>query len=315
MKIALLILGAVLLLGFLEVFRPPDNTLIWESALDAGHVPLFGVIALIVLALVRMMSVRRGMTPYLIAFALTFLLAAGIEALQIVGPRDADVVDLARGTAGILSFLAVAMSLDRDLKIRGARRAALVAGALTLVAVGLASFAWMIRDYRQRAAAFPSICSFDASWETVFRGALRADLAVTDLPPPWSDGSGNRVGRITFLTAVYTGFHVSEVQPDWRGYRSLCFEVYSGLNGPVDLVLRVHDAYHDNRVSDRFNRALTVEPGRNAYRIGLEEIRRGPSDRDLDLSRVRGFALFAVRPDTVFQLYLDGFRLEGPVGP
>lgn len=309
--IALLILSAVFLLAFLEVFQAPENTLIWESALDAGHVPLFGLMSLIFLVLIRSLTSRRAMTAYFLAFVMAFFLAAVIEGIQYFGPRDADPRDLARGTAGILSFLGLAMTLDRRLEIRAARRLALVAGAVVLIAVSLASFALLIRAYRYRASSFPSICTFDESWERSFYGVARAELSVTRLPPPWSDGSGNEVGRITFLKATYTGFHISEVYPDWRGYRRLCFDTYSELEEPVELILRIHDAHHDNSVGDRFNRSLVIDPGRNEIRIGLDEIRKGPSSRELDLSQVWGLALFAVGPDSVFSLYVDAFRLEG----
>jgi hypothetical protein len=310
--VGFLILGVVLLLLFQELFHPPENTLLWYSALDAGHVLLFGTISLIALGLAHLLSARRGVAAYFPAFGATFVLAVVTEGLQYFGPRDADLVDLARSLAGAAGFLLVAMALDRRLVVSRGRRAALVVGSLVVVAAGLVTFAWVVRAYEERGKAFPSICSFDASWETVFYGALRAELEVTELPEPWVSwgGAENRAGKLTFLTARYSGFHVSEVEPDWRGHRWFCFEVYSGLSGAVELVLRIDDVHHDGRVDDRFNRGVVIGPGRNAVRIGVEEIREGPRGRELDLSRVRGVGVFAVEVDSVFSVYLDGFRLE-----
>jgi len=308
--IVLLISGAALLLAILQVFRPPEDTLIWQSALDAGHVPLFGLISLIALGLVRALTGRRGVNAYILAFLMTSILAAVTEGFQYFGPRDADPGDLARSMAGSFGFLSLAMALDRQVGIHRGRRIVLVVGAAALIGGGLAGFTTVVRAHVYRAKAFPTICSFDASWEKMFWGTMSAEFSVIGLPQSWSDGSGNHVGKITLLPSTYPGFYISELEADWRGYDSLCFDVYSELSLPVEVTLRVHDARHDNTFTDRFNRVLMVVPGKNELRIRLEDIRDAPRGRELDLAHVRTVSLFAVEPDTAFTLYLDAFRLE-----
>jgi VanZ family protein len=139
---------AVSLLAFLQFFQPPRVNRLWLSAMDAGHVPLFGVFALAILGLARSVTRKREahpLRPYALAFVITSMVSALTEILQYFGPRDADVVDLARSVAGAAIFLLVVLLFDRatlpaDPGRRRTARAAILAAAIVLLGAGLASF-------------------------------------------------------------------------------------------------------------------------------------------------------------------------------
>jgi VanZ family protein len=305
----------VSLLAFLQFFRPPEDTLLWISFLDAGHVPLFGVFAVVVLALFP-----RGAHPlrrYVVAFGVTAVVALLVEVSQYFTPRDADIVDWIRGLAGTLAFLLVALVFDgKALRAlpgrRGRLRGVLVAAAAAILAAAFASFAGLSIAYLERGRSFPRICDFESAWESTFyKTAYGAELTVVPPPPGWEQAHGHRVGRLTFLYGKYPGFHLREMAPDWRGYDRLCLDIYSENRSARTLELGVRDRRPYDDYTDQFNRTLTIHPGLNAVCIPLSEIRTGPKDRVMDMSRMARLTLFAVRPDTAFTVYLDGIRLEG----
>jgi len=79
---------------------------------------------------------------------------------------------------------------------------------------------------------------------------------------------------------------------------------------PIELVLRIHDRRHNEDYADRFNRSLTFQPGINAFRIPLDEIRAAPAGREMDLSAIERLSVFAVAPEAQLSLYLLELRLE-----
>ena len=86
--------------------------------------------------------------------------------------------------------------------------------------------------------------------------------------------------------------------------------MYSPLDRAVDLGLRIDDAVHDNTFPDRFNRRITVAPGRNEIRVPLDQVRAAPATRPMQMHRIRRVLLFGGIPGEAFTLYVDDFRLE-----
>src|SRR5512140_3594332 len=99
---------AVLLL-FMMFGRVPARTKFWESFFHAGHVPLFGLVAVSILGMLR----ERGASlaapgPWWAVFAVSVALGATTETLQVFQPgRDASVWHFLRNVAGAASFLLV----------------------------------------------------------------------------------------------------------------------------------------------------------------------------------------------------------------
>ncbi len=101
-----------------------------------------------------------------------------------------------------------------------------------------------------------------------------------------------------------------EPYPDWRGYRRLLVTIVSDLDAPLSLVIRVHDAAHDQRSKDRFNRSLTIAPGVNRFSIALDDIERAPDRRRMDMRRIRGVLIFGYNLKAPTHVYLGALRLE-----
>lgn len=144
----------------------------------------------------------------------------------------------------------------------------------------------------------------------MFVGTQDADLVITDPPDSWTAARSSRIARLTMKHARYPGLWVHETYPDWTGHRSLRFNIYSEMNSPVQLTLRIHDGRHNNAYKDRFNYLFTVLPGANALKIPLDAVRRAPASREMDMQDISTIALFASNPKETYTIDIDGMWLE-----
>jgi VanZ family protein len=312
------LLAAALLL-YLFMGDAPERTLLWDAAFDVGHVPLFGLLAL---AALRLLRVRRPGMPagraWWSAFGLTVAIGAATELIQFSQPnREPSVGDFARDTAGAGAFLLAAAVSPRlggggappFSRTRGRRSALIVAGVL--LAISGAQLAATLAVLAGRDAAMPTLVRFDGAWwERPLVRPGHSRLTPGARPGGLPPGFGEPLVRMDLQMATYPGVSVREPHPDWRGYRRLVFTVVSDLDAPTVLTLRVHDALHDQRYEDRFNRGLKILPGVNRVVIPLDDIRTAPDGRDMDMSRIRGIAIFGHSPAAPTHVFLGPLRLE-----
>jgi hypothetical protein len=311
------LLAAALLL-FLFFGDAPERTLFWDALFDAGHVPLFGLLAL---AALRQLRARfPGVAPQRAWWAAFGTLAAAgalTELLQnFQSNRDPSFADFSRDVAGAGAFLLGAAAFPR---LSGGaswaaapriRRAAL-AVALLLVLFSVGQLASTVAVLAARRAAMPTLFALDGSWwERRLVRPGRSTLTPNARPPELAAGFGEPLARLDLEPALYSGVTFDEPSPDWRGYERLLFTVVSDLEAPLRLTVRVHDARHDQRYEDRFNRTLTIAPGVNRVVIPLVDIRTAPDRREMDLSRIRGIVLFVGRLSVPARIYLGPIRLE-----
>jgi hypothetical protein len=312
--------GVVALMSFLVLGRPPSDAYGWRALFDLGHVALFGVTGLLMLRIVHVLRGRgrRGGADFLIALLATAVLSLFSEAAQILQPgRHANIGDAISNLTGAVCFIAIAASLrpevwrglgrDGPIAARLVRTGAVL--ALALAALPMASAAW---SYGMRAASFPMLADLTKTWQRPFLGVGRSELAQVPAPGGWSGMAGTQVARLTFLDAPWPGFTLREPYPDWSGYQALRFQVWSELEAPVEIVVRVDDTHRQRAHRDRFNGSFIVTPGFNDFTIPLSMIAGGPRGRTLDLSDIRQVVVFSRRPEEPFELYFSRLWLEGP---
>lgn len=305
------------LLGFMVFGRVPDHTLFWENFYHAGHVPLFGLVAVSVLGLLqaRGRSLAEPRTWWT-AFAVAVALGAATELLQLVQPgRDASVWHFLRDVAGAASFLLVVATFGwmggRGSLIRSASRrwAAAIGVALMLGAAGFDLAATVVL-YGERDMALPTLFALDGSWrERPFVETRQSVLTPRARPADAAAGIDEPLARLDLRPGTYPGLALEEPYPDWRRARSLELTFYSDLDRPLPLVIRVNDARHDNRYADRFNRQILIRPGWSRVVIPLEDVRRAPDRRRMDMRRIRQIILFAYRLSAPTHVYIGPIRL------
>jgi hypothetical protein len=305
----LLLLGALLLFPILV--GTPDDTRFWRALFNLGHAPLSGLLALVIRGYLasraRAAGRDAGRRASLAAFAVTLAVGAAIEVVQLAqAHRNPSWADLARDAAGAAGFLLLHEALaGRPQRAAAPRRAPWARRTIGLAGVALlaattTSFAGTIRLYAERNRAVPTLFALDGSWWE--RELIDEDEARLTFP--------GGLARLDLEAAEYPGVTLEEPYPDWRGYTNLVLTIVSNLDSPLPMVLRVHDAAHNKRFGDRFNRRLVVRPGENTFRIPIDEIRRGPRGREMDMSRIRQILLFAFQLERPVHVYLGPIRLE-----
>ena len=311
----------------------PGGSILWNGLFDAGHVVVYGLVALTALGLIRARTRRpfhRPLAPHAVALAITAGLGAATEGVQALGLGDASLGDLGRDILGGVAFLLASIAVGgiepltgpkRTSSHRGTHRRTAALGALLALTLALGPLGGTVLAYLQRNAAFPVLCSFDRRWERTFvRAGDQADLERIAPPPGWSRGTPgvpdrarartDLAGRLTFHPGEYPGLGIHELAPDWRGYERLVFDAYSEFDTTVTIELRINDARHDNAWADRFNRVLTIRPGANRIEIALAEVERAPRGRMMEMDQMRTLVLFAHRPARSFAIGLDEFGLD-----
>ena len=308
--VPLLFYFAVPLFIFAMLFmRLPGDSMLWREFQNAGHMPLFGFIALATLYMLRTYfpTVRdRPLNGYLVSAVVSLGIGVLSEYGQLLTDRDPSSYDVMRDLIGIVAGLGVYAGVDPRMKplwsnLRRGLRSATVILSCFLFAASLFPLVRLAIASIQRNEAFPVVIDFEAGWSKPFLQLRHATLiAATE----------NQLSQLVFKPARYPGVSMVEPFPDWSAFESLTFVIHSRQSHPFQLVLRIHDKLHNQEHADRFNRSLMIMHGENHLRIPLAEIRNAPAGRELDMTRITGLTLFAVDTVLPVDFYIGSLRLE-----
>ncbi|MFY9942121.1 MAG: hypothetical protein WAK57_08105 [Desulfobacterales bacterium] len=307
LKIAVAVLLAVLLfVGGPGYLSPRSFTRVW----NLGHIVLFFLLTDLFLQ-TRLYQKRKGSGGAIWgALAATLVLGSLVELLQARIGRLPAAGDVARDLLGTLLALAFRIKPAAGATRRPQRFLQIAAG-LMLVAACVPLATALLDEYRA-GAAFPQLGSFETATEL---DRWEGGAARTLSGEVFRDG--RRSLKISLTRAKYSGVALKYFPRDWRGHDALEFSVFNPGRAPLRLTCRVHDRTHSvtgQHYRDRFNRRFTIAPGWNDIAIPLEDIRRAPLTRSMDLSRIDGLGLFSVRLPAPATVYLDRVRLVKAAG-
>jgi hypothetical protein len=310
--------AAIALLSTLVLAKSPENTRLWVEIFNAGHAPLFGVVAVIALILSANWlgtQFNHHFDHYVSSLFICAVLGVVTEVIQGQIGRDADPYDVLRDVVGAGSFLLLAGTIDPAYKSRAIISRMLSRYGLRLLAVlflaGTSGSAiiWGAA-YVERDVRFPVICDYGSYLSSLFLAPEYASIDAVNPPPGWTGPPGYKVCKITFDMSTYPGLTINEPYPDWTGYSRLSFDVYSALKASAELSIRVHDIRHNWELTDRFTRTVRIAPGMNRISIPLADIQNAPVGRQMDMKAIRQIIIFAASPPEPFSLYLGPLRLS-----
>lgn len=277
---------------------------IFPYAWDFGHVLLFAALAWLVCSMRPAVSrlPNRRLLP--LALAAVLLVSLPIEGIQYLIGREASGFDILRNAIGAL--LGLAFRPHRQLRRLSLRATALQIGAAALGIAALLPLLLNAVDKVQADGRFPVLSDMEAPFEvTRWEGARLARKNF--------GGPENHVLRADFSAGEFSSIKLNLFDSDWRGYAELRFRIYSFATENTELHLRINDSHHADHgreYDDRFNRVLTLEPGWNRFSIAVDEIRRQPENRAMDLAAVDNISFFTYRQTRGQTYYFDDIELK-----
>ena len=299
-RLIFLCVFVVVAAALLFVPLPVPPTYAGRTIENAGHVPLFLLATIAVLVVLRHDFRVEGARLY----ALSGLIGIGAgllsEIVQRPLRRDASWEDVFTDAVGVVCALALFALFDRRGGVGRATRIAALFVALACIVMYLEPLVSMTRAYLHRDGQFPVLANFSSSTELywvvgfgvnrdIVRGALDVDFDAEPFP----------------------GVSFHEPVPDWRTFKTLLIDVENPEVEPLNLGVRVHDRRHGKMFTDRFNRRFELAPTeRRTLAIELEDIRRGPRERLMDMGHISDITLFRGSKTGSRRVRIYSLRLE-----
>jgi hypothetical protein len=294
--LALVIVASVLLF----VRLPVQPTYVWRTLENAGHMPLFFLVTLGVMFVLRGDARFTGPRLYLIAG----LAGAGAgllsEVIQRPLARDASWEDVYADIVGVVCALATYALLDDRHPLRRWMRLIAMFVAIGCIAIYVTPIVNMARAYLHRDGQFPVLASFQSRLELYWTVSIgvRRDIVDDTL-------------EVQFVADDFPGLSFHEPVPDWSAYRSLVLDVENPADQTLHLGVRVHDLKHNRQFNDRFNRRFDLAARqRKTLRISLTDLQHGPRTRLLNLRQISDITLFRGEKSGSNLLRIHSIRLE-----
>jgi hypothetical protein len=291
--------------GLLFTRLPVVPTYAGRTIENAGHMPLFFLITLAVLYVLRdWRPFKSGHCHRAWLYVVSGLAGVGAgflsEVIQRPLKRDASWEDVFADAVGAVCAVAVYAFFDGTERFRRSRRVVAAILVVTCATIYLTPLVNMARAYMHRNAQFPVLADFHAPVELFWTVSLGVRREIVD-----------GALSIDFVADQFPGLSFHEPVPDWRAYKSLLIDLENPASEPLTLGVRVHEIGHGREYSDRYNRHFDIAAGeRKVLRIAIEDIRNGPRGRAMNMQRVSDITLFRIKNSGSRQLRLYGMRLE-----
>lgn len=299
--LALLVFAGALL--FMRLPIPP--TYAGRTIENAGHFPLFFLVTLAVIYVLRGYP-RFNSGPRAAVGLYVFAGLAGVgagflsEVIQRPLRRDASWEDVVADAIGVFCALGAYALIDGRSGLRRWHRVLALAVVVACTTVYVTPIATMARAYLHRNGQFPVLADFNSRAELYWTMDIGTQRKIV-----------GDVLDVEFLVRGFPGLAFHEPVPDWRPYKTLVVDVENPSSEPLNLGVRVHDRRHDRQFSDRFNRHFLLAAGeRQSLRIALDDIRRAPRGRLMDMQQISDITLFRSENNGSRRMRVHGMRLE-----
>ena len=308
-SLRLISLGGAVLFLFLSIqfFAPTRADLWWQVFFEALHAPIFGLIAVCLLAMTPSKWHLQG--RLIISIAATFLLAIMSEAVQIPMPnRSASLGDLVNDMVGALAFISAAVVLSPNFHVPPGRGRWLILLAAVLLVWPLKPLASVSAAYWERYEQLPSIAPLDSRNSHLFYHLNNATVRFVS-----PDDRAGIAPEFHFKKIGSSSIDFHDPWSDWRTNQALVLDVDNLDSKTLPLTIRIHDEAHligDQPHEDRFNRRLDLAPGRQSITIDLAEIEQAPDGRDMDMGHIDGLVLFGTEREAGSRFVIHDIRLE-----
>ncbi len=304
----ILIIGttAVCVLLFGDFGKPAS--LIVAGILDFCHVPMFALIAAMVLWWMgggRWAGLKAGI--YVECFLLILIFAILSETIQHFLPdRSFQLGDIASDMEGSSIFLMCAYLYKRNLPSK--KRLLITVVVITVAVASSLPLACTAAEEARAKKDFPLLASFETRTEMTRWSVEEGRTSISGLHAT----HGTHSLKVRLMPGLYPGIAMNHPLGNWRGYEVLEMDLFVEGGRPLPVTVRINDARHNEAYEDRYNRTFTLEPGPNHLKISLQEVERAPRGRLMDMGRISMICIFSYKLKEARTAYFDNMRL-GPV--
>lgn len=271
---------------------------------DLGHILYFSFFPVLI-ASFKSYGKRKPTTQVSIILVATILLGILVELGQSAFSRTPDMGDLLRNLlgAGVAVCFLLPVRKAFPAKMMGLFKSILV----ILIALQAYPLAVALIDEHHARRDFPVLSDFQSDLQLDRWGGDAAISIDRDI-----GRKGNRVMRAELTTQRYSGFTLKYFPRNWQQYQWFQFRVFNPSEETIRITCRIHDKWHTQGpqlYSDRFNRTYSISIGWHTIAIPLEDVRKAPSSREMDLSRIYAVGFFAAQLPHPRTIYIDDVRL------
>jgi VanZ family protein len=298
----LLLLVALFVLAGLLLFVPIPirPTVVVRTIENAGHTPLFFLLTLGLLFVLRNDPRFAGARLYAVAG----IAGAGTgflsEVIQMPLARDASWEDVAADALGVILALATYAIFERRSPLRRWHRVTAFGVAVVCIAIFMMPIVRTARAYVHRNGQFPVLADFHSRLELYWTVSYGVNRGIV----------GDAL-NVEFGNQEFPGVSFYEPVSDWSRYQTLLVDVRNPDTAPLELVVRVHDRTHTRAFNDRYNKSFHLDAGeRRTLRIPLEDIRRAPRNRLMDMTQISDITLFKGTSEGSRALHIYTLKLE-----
>ncbi len=300
LTIAMALMSILFFIGGPDYHSPRSFKSFW----NLGHLLYFAGLPLLLFSFPPGKHLKPLLQLSIIVGA-TLILGTLVEFFQYGVDRTPDTGDIFRDMMGAciaIGFLLPIRKSVPKIPMRIFRTALIV-----LLASQFYPIVIDLIDEHQARRDFPILSDFQTPFQ-IHRWTGDADITIES----HIGRQGNRAMRVALTTQMYSGTALKYFPADWRQYQWFQFRIYNPSADAITITCRIHDKRHTQgvqRYQDRFNTTRSVAQGWNTITISLEEVRRAPDNRQMDLSQIYGVGIFASRLPYPRNIYIDGVRL------
>lgn len=309
----------IAMLGLCAMFIPggdKQGLLFIGRLCDAAHFPIFGAVtyALFVLTEGR---IRRSIFPtYVLVPFCSIWIAVAVEIIQPFVNREASYWDLVVGACGIIVATAW-YYVSSSPKISRTNQLYSYAVFLSILVISMVIVlfpAWEeFNLYQWQKSRLPILSDFES-------------VRDVDLWHPYQWGGDENCQSFETKEVAYEGRHALKVilpkssvagvkysanQHDWSKYKVLSIQIFNPDDAPIDISIRIDDAWKSQNYFERFNTKRTLAYGWNSINITIDEILNYPYVREFHISKIANAYIFTTGKDKLPRvIYIDKIELR-----
>ncbi len=299
-----LALGSLFMLFFIS--GPDyDSPRSLKNFWNLGHILFFSLLPLLIFHHLKMPASYPKYVLYILV--LTLLLGTLIEIMQTgLDTRIPDMGDIFRNIIGALVGLFFLLPSRKNLP----RKQLVVVQSLVILLVLLQIVPVLNAFWDENIAKrqFPLLSGF----ETLFENDRWTGDVVFEVSHE-NKKSGNAAMKVMLNTDTYSGVSLKYFPGDWTRYRHFQISVFNPDSEQLKLTCRIHDWQHTQglqKYEDRFNQSFSISQGWHTISIPLEQVALAPENRRMEMQRIKGVGIFAVRLPHPRIIYIDDIGLK-----